>query len=1557
MAPASLSPDTPFAIKVIVRNHKDSAPVENASVSVQLYLKEGKCILAENYRTDSAGTLTAFLKTPPGIGDDQVEMRVSIRSSLGMDILRKTLPFRPPVRISLITDKSAYAPGQTIFLRALTVNPSTLAPLPSRPVEISVRDPGNTVIFRTSGTTSSFGIFAAELPLADILKPGSYTVKAQSLNECAETTIHVDDVRYGEIFIDLETEKKYFFPGDAMAGRILARTAKDNMPVSVPLTLELSLRSDEGDTPAGSVSGKTDRAGYFPFYFTLPANQKAKILVCTVTVSDGKGQSLQKAWPVSDKPFIISCMPEGGELIPGLPARLFLLSSYPDGEPAPVELEIKAGERSLSLATDEWGIASFPVDSSREGTQIKITARDSRGSVQEVPVDLYSFISPNTFMIQTDKVLYRAGETIEVDIRTIEDSSPLYMDLILNGQVFMSKTLPARKGKDHVSLGIPGGLTGFARLQVTGIDHEGNFRSDSQNLFIFPSHFLKIGIHADRKSYLPGESATWHFTCRAPSSKEAVLAVSLVEGGGSGGERLPFETLVFPRGVEFPHRIPLPIRADLAKVLKSYAPDLAAGSLQTRARIAFSSLVLSEDAQYCLNFYDAKLDSNQKRKHHYFSQLFLNFFLLLLITGIVCFIIILALTLTHAYLKGKDEKRILFIKDNEEVIGIFVFIIGFFILLLVPVLFIIPVLLFSNIEVIAHHRSFFQVFLIIEIFLMFVYLIALWRNSRVRPIRKMPTLKYSFFTLQWYIGILIVVIGILFTISVMRWDLGLVLSSSTTYLVLTLLTICAMPFLLLYNALSHMTRPRRSLFRLISFYASSFMIIGALLCAFYVIFANQAFIRKDIMSRFLPESHPVRKTDREEKCECPQCIFGEPQADVRQGIHTLSYIPQLLTSGDGRADLTLEIPESPAPLSIEATGLTRQGIAGFSSQAVNSYREFSMQLNAPDFLTIGDEISVPVRLENHAKSARDAAVACFGTPGISVKNPRPVKITLQPGTARTIYMPVRVTAAGTETVSVQAKIGAVTITRTGEIEVIPPGEMMYISRSGWLKENVTTSIATASDMPGRTGARGQKMLIKIYAGLVPLIKDASTARMRVSPGNLEEALASTYPHVLLLRYLTQSGINAPQLQKSLEQAALIGYQRLLSFETRDGGFSLFGDSPGSIWITASVLACLIDMKDVSTVDERVIERTAEWLLYSRNPDGSWNKSPRTTAYVLLSLMKAGKLHDHRVQKAVDYLRSTIKKDTDPYTLGLCALLFLEKDSDSSFTRRLIAQLPGIAVEKGEKSYWSPGPGTISTPSGTPADIETTAICARVLILSHGPDLVIERAMNYLIESRDPRGSWYSTAATIEAIKTLMAAGEDSGIPSSISVLLNGRTLKSLDLKSRSDFIEPIILLNPPPNSQISFKSSARALYQVIGSFTLPEREISKPKNTLQFSIDYSRKRVARNGVLTKILSAANRGEKETGMLIVQIGVPAGFEVMPEDLERLKKDGKIRAFTIRSDEIYMYLGGLKRGEKVTFPVGFRALFPVNVSTPPSCAYEYNNPESRSFASPARLIISP
>src|SRR5437763_8034273 len=88
-------------------------------------------------------------------------------------------------------------------------------------------------------------------------------------------------------------------------------------------------------------------------------------------------------------------------------------------------------------------------------------------------------------------------------------------------------------------------------------------------------------------------------------------------------------------------------------------------------------------------------------------------------------------------------------------------------------------------------------------------------------------------------------------------------------------------------------------------------------------------------------------------------------------------------------------------------------------------------------------------------------------------------------------------------------------------------------------------------------------------------------------------------------YLKQTKKANPAVQLKAEEYINLGFQRLMTFQSGDGGFSLWAGGEPETFLTAYGLIEISDMSRVHEVDALVIQRAQQWLAGKQNADGSW----------------------------------------------------------------------------------------------------------------------------------------------------------------------------------------------------------------------------------------------------------------------------------------------------------------------------------------------------------------
>jgi uncharacterized protein YfaS (alpha-2-macroglobulin family) len=458
--------------------------------------------------------------------------------------------------------------------------------------------------------------------------------------------------------------------------------------------------------------------------------------------------------------------------------------------------------------------------------------------------------------------------------------------------------------------------------------------------------------------------------------------------------------------------------------------------------------------------------------------------------------------------------------------------------------------------------------------------------------------------------------------------------------------------------------------------------------------------------------------------------------------------------------------------------------------------------------------------------------------------------------------------------------------------------------------------------------------------------------------------------------MQRSGQASPEVQMQAEKYVGTGYQRLLTFEVDDGGFSLMGRPPARVFLTAYGLMEFHDMAKVYPVDEAIIERAAQWLLEQQQPDGTWQTYDRRagqgvlgpTAYATWALVQAGYEDTPQVVDAMAYIREHALQEEDAYSLSLAANALAAYNPDGGMTRAVLDRLYEMRVQDGDRVYWRMGDASFMGATGESGSLETTALAAYALLQADAHHDAVNGALAYLIQGKDSWGTWGTTQATILSLRTLLLASEKGGRaagPATVLVSLNGELAQELTIdETNADVVHLVTFdrgFSPGGEDrvQIEMIGGGNLMYQVATSYYVPwERVPPEPEGKKAITIDvaYDRTALAVNDEATVDVGIRLNVEGVVKMALIDLGVPPGFTVMTEDLSRLVERGIISRYELTGRQIIIYLEDLSSEEPLLFSYRLRARFPMRAQTPPSRAYDYYNPTASTVRAPIQVVVN-
>jgi len=126
-------------------------------------------------------------------------------------------------------------------------------------------------------------------------------------------------------------------------------------------------------------------------------------------------------------------------------------------------------------------------------------------------------------------------------------------------------------------------------------------------------------------------------------------------------------------------------------------------------------------------------------------------------------------------------------------------------------------------------------------------------------------------------------------------------------------------------------------------------------------------------------------------------------------------------------------------------------------------------------------------------------------------------------------------------------------------------------------------------------------------------------------------------------------------------------------------------------------------------------------------------------------------------------------------------------------------------------------------------------------------------------------------------------------------------------------------------------------------------------------VAYDRSQLAQDDIATATATVRNNLSKAANMVMVDLGIPPGFDLLSEDLQdyqeksAARKSGRLQKFSLTATQAILYFDSFAPGDTVSLRFRLRAKYPIRARTFPSRAYEYYEPEVNAVARPVQLEV--
>jgi uncharacterized protein YfaS (alpha-2-macroglobulin family) len=694
---------------------------------------------------------------------------------------------------------------------------------------------------------------------------------------------------------------------------------------------------------------------------------------------------------------------------------------------------------------------------------------------------------------------------------------------------------------------------------------------------------------------------------------------------------------------------------------------------------------------------------------------------------------------------------------------------------------------------------------------------------------------------------------------------------------------------------------------------------------------------------------------------------------------TLLWQPALITDDKGRAELPLNFADSITTWRLSASASSKGGALGGMTAPLRVFQDFFVDLDMPVALTQNDEVAFPVAVYNYLKTSQTVKLELQSEPWFELMDGGNVRsLDLKPNEVVGVKFRIKAKKAGQQPLTVKASGSKTSDAIKRSIEVVPDGKKV----EQVISDKLTGKVKQTLTIPEDSVPDSSKLIVKLYPGVFSQVLEGTEGMLRMPGGCMEQTSSSAYPNVLVVDYVKKSRTASPQLLLKSEQYLNVGYQRLLTFERPGGGFDWWGSGPPLVWLSAYGLQEFNDMAKVYPIDRGVIVRTQKWLMDQQNAaEGTWDKIGAThsvtiehmgdaklllTSYVAWSLLDSG-MRSPQLEKSIKYVREHIADAKDnPYVLALAANALAAWDANDDSTLAVLKKLEGLKKEKPElKAVCFPcGDGvSLSYAHGDSVTVETTALTALAMLKTKQFTTSANKALMYLVKSKDGSGTWGSTQATILSLKALVAGlgGTKQEGKAEFVITVNGKEAAKGEVTEENADVMRLFDLKEftkvgDNEVEIAVKGDTSMMYQIVGRHYSPwgnQKPVDRP--VLDIGVEYDRTKLSTADVLKAKATLRYNGDLPTYQVIVDLGIPPGFTADPGDFAEIVAAKKAEKFSMTTRQVTLYLGDVKPGDVRVFEYSLKPKYPIKAKTPGTVAYEYYTPANRAAAKPVELTV--
>jgi hypothetical protein len=404
------------------------------------------------------------------------------------------------------------------------------------------------------------------------LRQGSYLIRVGPVGQDdswrsihAEKSVRIYRYDLPNFRVSARPDKTYYLPGQNADIAVSAEyvfgkpVTRGKVRVLEESDRHWNYRKQQWEAEQGQVKvGELDRDGHFTAHFDLGKShddlknddygqfRDVDLAAYVTDLTTGRTEQRRFELRVTRNPIhvYISPIPSHSQK---MPATFLVSTFYADGAPARCKVQLSVSNededepRKLALRgvqTNKYGLAKvseLPIPKLSDSDSLVAEARDVKGLAGRESERIWGDDDDlGVVQVTTSHAIHKAGDPIELTLRSTRPNLRLVVQAIREGVVLGSQQTKLRNGQGYITFPYDPRFTDEVGIFAFSLEEEWGptVILEGERTVLHPKNRqLDLGIHLDKDEHRPGDGAAARFTVRSAdrTATESELGIKIVD--------------------------------------------------------------------------------------------------------------------------------------------------------------------------------------------------------------------------------------------------------------------------------------------------------------------------------------------------------------------------------------------------------------------------------------------------------------------------------------------------------------------------------------------------------------------------------------------------------------------------------------------------------------------------------------------------------------------------------------------------------------------------------------------------------------------------------------------------------------------------------------------------------------------------------------------------------------------------------------------------------------------------------------------------------------------